>query len=385
MARNERLVYDVGLHMGEDAEYYLKIGHQVVAFEANPSCVEYCRNKFSKEIRSGQLLIVAGAIAAPNETGKVKFFVNPTISVWSTTNPTWVARNLAAGAASVEIEVDRVDIREIFARRGMPYFLKIDIEGADNEVLDALGYFQERPEFVSIEVNTVELVKARRDLRTLDRLGYRQFLLAPQKHIAGSRIRRKSLSGEPFEHVFAEGASGPFGDDLKGVWIDRDAALTAVTSETWQDAHATLSPGAETNIALGRPATQSSTGPESTDPNPAIDAGVATNGDALSPLFFQTAEEDDPWWQVDLGGAYHVDKIVIYNRCDYRGRLRRFAVLGSNDGRAWAPLLKKENDDIFRVFAANVVSPAPARFVRVQLLGRGQLNIRECQVFGRPA
>lgn len=379
MAGKKQLVYDVGLHTGEDTQYYLKIGYQVIAFEANPTCIEYCKNKFSEEIRSGQLLIVAGAIAAPSEAGKVKFFVNSTIPVWSTANPAWVARNVAAGTESVEIEVDRVDMREIFARHGMPHFLKIDIEGADNEVLDALGHFQERPEFLSVEVNTIELAKARRDLRTLDRLGYRQFQLAPQWPIAGSRVSRNTLSGEPFEHVFVEGASGPFGDDLAGVWIDRDAVLTAVTSETWQDVHATLSPGAATNVALGRPATQSSTGPELSHP----DANVATNGDVFSPAFFQTAEEDEPWWRVDLGAAFHVDKIVIYNRSDFRGRLRRFAVWGSLDGRAWAPLLKKESDDIFRVFAANVASPAPARFVRVQLLERGRLNFRECQVFGR--
>jgi hypothetical protein len=30
------LIYDVGLHLGEDSEFYLKKGFNVVAVEANP-------------------------------------------------------------------------------------------------------------------------------------------------------------------------------------------------------------------------------------------------------------------------------------------------------------------------------------------------------------
>ena len=34
------LIYDVGLHLGEDTEYYLKKGFRVIAFEANPELVD---------------------------------------------------------------------------------------------------------------------------------------------------------------------------------------------------------------------------------------------------------------------------------------------------------------------------------------------------------
>jgi len=39
----EDLVYDVGLHKGEDSAYYLAKGYCVVAFEANPDLVAECK------------------------------------------------------------------------------------------------------------------------------------------------------------------------------------------------------------------------------------------------------------------------------------------------------------------------------------------------------
>ena len=74
------------MHKGEDAAYYLKKGHRVVGFEANPELVQYCRNRFAAEIAGDQLEIVAGAIA--NAAGPtVPFFVHATESVWGTLNP----------------------------------------------------------------------------------------------------------------------------------------------------------------------------------------------------------------------------------------------------------------------------------------------------------
>ena len=34
--KQDDLIFDVGLHRGEDTEFYLKKGFRVVAFEANP-------------------------------------------------------------------------------------------------------------------------------------------------------------------------------------------------------------------------------------------------------------------------------------------------------------------------------------------------------------
>jgi len=46
----KKTIFDVGLHKGEDTEYYLTRGFRVVAIEANPDLVLFCTEKFRKFI-----------------------------------------------------------------------------------------------------------------------------------------------------------------------------------------------------------------------------------------------------------------------------------------------------------------------------------------------
>jgi len=39
--KHHDLIYDVGLHKGEDAEFYLRKGFRVVAFEADSDLVDF--------------------------------------------------------------------------------------------------------------------------------------------------------------------------------------------------------------------------------------------------------------------------------------------------------------------------------------------------------
>ena len=46
----ENLVFDIGLNRGQDTANYLAKGYNVVAVEANPELVEFCSQRFSREI-----------------------------------------------------------------------------------------------------------------------------------------------------------------------------------------------------------------------------------------------------------------------------------------------------------------------------------------------
>ena len=92
------------------------------------------------------------------------------------------------------------------------------------------------------------------------------------------------------------------------------------------------------NLALRRPALQSSTSEWSSDPSPAVDATIATSGDLESSRYFHTGEELFPWWQVDLGRDCVIRRVEILKREDAPHRLRRFTLLGSLDGETWLPL-----------------------------------------------
>ena len=60
------LVYDVGMHRGEDTAYYLAKGYRVVAIEANPELVGECRERFSDAIASGKLTMPRACTGRPH-------------------------------------------------------------------------------------------------------------------------------------------------------------------------------------------------------------------------------------------------------------------------------------------------------------------------------
>ena len=117
------LIFDVGMHLGEDTDFYLKKGFRVVGFEANPMLVQHCRVRFSDALASGRLVIVDGAVA-PGTACRVPFYINLRKTEWSTLNRDWVARNRQRGAPSKMVEVKRVDLAEYSANTGCPAILK---------------------------------------------------------------------------------------------------------------------------------------------------------------------------------------------------------------------------------------------------------------------
>src|SRR5262249_38271660 len=157
-----------------------------------------------------RLRIVEGAIAPEAAGERIAFYKNLRKSDWGTIDPKWVERNERLGTRSVKIEVARVDLAEIFCSQGVPFYLKIDIEGADHLVLDELGRFEDRPRYISMEAEKVDFSQLVSELNLLKRLGYRTFKPVQQASIPGTRIVTTTLQGKPLHHVFVDGASGPF-------------------------------------------------------------------------------------------------------------------------------------------------------------------------------
>ena len=138
------------------------------------------------------------------------------------------------------------------------------------------------------------------------------------------------------------------------------------------------------NIALDRPAIQSSTSQWSIDPASTVDARTANNGDTVTNRFFHTAAELNPWWQVELENLSFVKRIVIYNRLDIKHRLNRLSVLRSSDGEEWFDVFTRNSTEAFEVLTIDIDGKCAARFIRIRLNGYDFLHFRECQVFGSP-
>lgn len=215
------LIYDVGAHLGEDSAFYLKLGFRVVAVEANPQLAQKLRERFSKEAAARRFILVEKAIA--ERPGEIRFFVNDKVSVWGTADLSWAERNERVGAPSRAITVAAVPFADLLREHGMPYYLKVDIEGADRLCIEALASFDERPKYVSIESEGSRWRDLLAEFDALERLGYRRFQVVRQGvHGSGRFLDR---SGQPVEARFDIHSSGPFGSHLGGRWLTRRQAL----------------------------------------------------------------------------------------------------------------------------------------------------------------
>lgn len=216
------LIFDVGMHKGEDTEYYLKRGFQVIAFEANSQLIDQCKKTFSTAIASGDLHIVEGAIVQDGTLETVKFYINSDSSVWGTVNPEFAERNQDLGTSNTIVEVKAVNFTSCLAQFGIPYFMKIDIEGADRVCLDALDSFDIKPRYVSVESDKVNFAKLIEEIDLLEQLGYEDFKAVQQGNVPKMKIPQDSKEGTIVEYRFSKEASGMFGSDLEGEWLKKN-------------------------------------------------------------------------------------------------------------------------------------------------------------------
>lgn len=117
--------------------------------------------------------------------------------------------------------------------------------------------------------------------------------------------------------------------------------------------------------------------------------GVKTGGCG----FHTASNEIDPWWQVDLGQPYSLDRVVVYNRTDGntppRTRNLRLLVAGNADEPEFVEVYR-HNGETF--YGASKGAPltvdlggrgVTARVVRVAVPGRCSLALDEIEVYGQ--
>src|ERR1700693_1051689 len=97
------LIYDVGLHKGEDSEFYLKKGFRVIAVEALPTLAQFAAGRLRPYLNSGQLVILNVAIA--DKDGPTTFFETPGQSLWGTAFPDWAERYGRIGSSPIKTTV----------------------------------------------------------------------------------------------------------------------------------------------------------------------------------------------------------------------------------------------------------------------------------------
>lgn len=219
------LIFDLGMNDGEDTYYYLKKGYRVVAVEANPYLVKQAKLRFEKEIQGGDLIIHNLAIWTGYE--KKNFYINTQNDHWSSLNPNWTSRD---NTSSFSVDVNCVPVSHLIALYGVPSYIKIDIEGADDVVINQLKEEQYCPKFLSLEDCRFGFDY----LETLHNIGYQFFKLSDQSIV-------DQLVDTDINHQFQRGSSGPLGDDVPGAWLSYDEMVevySRVVRDTNNNRHA---------------------------------------------------------------------------------------------------------------------------------------------------
>ncbi|MCL1920100.1 MAG: discoidin domain-containing protein [Kiritimatiellaeota bacterium] len=120
---------------------------------------------------------------------------------------------------------------------------------------------------------------------------------------------------------------------------------------------------------------------------PSEDAAGAVDGKTDEPWGFHTGEDENPWWQVDLGGSVKLGKIVVHNRPGFEDRTKDIQVLLSQDGKEWSAFYAHDGK-VFGINDKALSVPgkgASARFVRLQLPRKSYFHLNEVEVFAEGA
>jgi FkbM family methyltransferase len=217
------LIFDLGMHDGADTDYYLRKGFRVVAVEADPVLAESATRRFRDAIAERRLTIVNKAVAA--RPGRVVLH-RVQNAIWSTLEDARAELAARKGSDHDDIEVDAITSADLLREYGVPYYLKIDIEGLDTTALKGLSEIEDRPSYVSIEAERRDLQSVRDELAIFVSLGYDRFKVVAQHLVHHQREPtppREGVAGGPPK---AE-SSGLFGEDLAGRWLSTTEALDA--------------------------------------------------------------------------------------------------------------------------------------------------------------
>jgi FkbM family methyltransferase len=148
VARND-LVFDIGANAGEYTQMFVSLGARVVSVEPNPQLTA-----FLKRIRPFDRVKVE-ALAVGSARGSSELYLCDH-NVLSTLSRDWVdvaekSERFSGIKWNQKVTVPVVTLDELIEKYGRPRFIKIDVEGYEN---DALAGLSRVSPFLSFEVNS---------------------------------------------------------------------------------------------------------------------------------------------------------------------------------------------------------------------------------------
>jgi FkbM family methyltransferase len=166
------LVFDVGAHVGDRVASFRRLGARIVAVEPQPALVRVLKLLYG---RSADVAIEA--VAVGRTIGATSMMINADNPTVSTASPDFVsAARDAQGwetqrwTQSMSVQVTTLDA--LIGRHGLPVFIKIDVEGFEEEALQGLS---RAVRALSFEFTTIQRDVALACIERCVALGYVRF------------------------------------------------------------------------------------------------------------------------------------------------------------------------------------------------------------------
>jgi FkbM family methyltransferase len=140
-----KMVFDFGMYDASDTEYYLEEGFKVVAVEANPALANSATHIFSQYIHSGQLAVINAAINSDGQD------VELTLSGHDLGSSSIFREKVESRVPLATFTVPGLTTKTLIERYGVPYYIKVDIEGADRLAILGLSTTT-KPRYLSFEI-----------------------------------------------------------------------------------------------------------------------------------------------------------------------------------------------------------------------------------------
>lgn len=133
------LCFDLGAHLGDRIYAWSKLGARVIALEPNPGMMNWLQRWYGKQLN---VILLEQAVSA--RPGVTEFWISRLTPSVSTISRPWLTevqknRRFAGVRWEEQISVTVTTLDALIARYGKPAFCKIDVEGAECDVLRGLS------------------------------------------------------------------------------------------------------------------------------------------------------------------------------------------------------------------------------------------------------
>jgi FkbM family methyltransferase len=133
------LCFDLGAHLGDRVRAWSKLNARIVALEPHPGLMHWLRRWYGNR---PNIILIEKAIGA--HTGTASLWISRLTPSISTISQQWLesvqqSRRFAGSRWEEQIPVTVTTLDTLIAQYGKPAFCKIDVEGAELDVLQGLS------------------------------------------------------------------------------------------------------------------------------------------------------------------------------------------------------------------------------------------------------